>query len=94
MSLVLAENFLKSSPKCFQAYVFSGTCGKSLIGIFGPKWINFGHFLADFGIFLVLLQFWSLVFAQIFLKPTLMFLEGYTTVRTHEKIQKQGIWST
>ena len=37
LSLVLAENFLKSSPKCLLACVSSGTVGKFKIGDFLAK---------------------------------------------------------
>ena len=46
LSLVLAENFLKPSPKCLLVCVSSGTCGKiQNWGFFGQKVSKNGHFL-------------------------------------------------
>jgi len=43
--IILAEIFLKSSPKCLLACVSSGTSGKvQNLGFLGPKGVSFGHF--------------------------------------------------
>ena len=52
LSLVLAENFLKSSPKCLLACLSSGTRGKvQNWGFFWPKSVKIWQFLTKIQFF-------------------------------------------
>ena len=58
LSLFLADNFLKCSPKCLLACMSSGTRRKiQNLGFFWSERGKFWPFLADFGIFLQILEY-------------------------------------
>ena len=96
MSLVLAENFLKSSPKCLLACVSSGTRGKIQNGgFFWPKSVKNGHFCQKSHVLMVFdiyLQFLSLDLAENFVKSSPKCLLACVSSCTRGKIQNGGFF--